>query len=123
MRKNAHRPSDPAWSTPSQFLIVNGAPGLDNAIATVWDGVLVQRSTFTSIATCWRHDEVTITLTDIGRPQLSPNSERARCVCVQGLALRGSTPLRVASLAGFFLGGKTRRASRKRECRAGEGRR
>jgi putative transposase len=28
-----------------EFLIVEGAPGLDNAIAAVWDGVLVQRCT------------------------------------------------------------------------------
>src|SRR5207249_1462114 len=28
-----------------QFLIVDGAPGLDNAIAAVWDGVPVQRCT------------------------------------------------------------------------------
>jgi putative transposase len=30
---------------PPQFLIVDGAPGLENAIAAVWDGVPVQRCT------------------------------------------------------------------------------
>jgi transposase-like protein len=30
---------------PPEFLIVDGAPGLDKAIATVWDGVPVQRCT------------------------------------------------------------------------------
>jgi putative transposase len=37
-----------------EFLIVDGAPGLENAIATVSDGVPVQRCTCTSTATCWR---------------------------------------------------------------------
>jgi putative transposase len=32
-----------------QFLIVDGAPGLDNAIAAVWDGVPVQRCTVGSL--------------------------------------------------------------------------
>ena len=37
-----------------EFLIVDGAAGLDNAIAAVWDGVPVQRCTCTSIAICSR---------------------------------------------------------------------
>ena len=35
-----------------EFLIVDGAPGLDKAMATVWDGVPVQRCRVTSTATC-----------------------------------------------------------------------
>ena len=36
-----------------EFLIVDGAPGLDKAIATVWDGVLgCSGAQFTSTATC-----------------------------------------------------------------------
>ena len=35
-----------------EFLIVDGAPGLEKAIAAVWDGVPVQSAQYTSIATC-----------------------------------------------------------------------
>lgn len=37
-----------------QFLIVDGAPGLDKAIAAVWDGVPVQRCTVHKHRNCWR---------------------------------------------------------------------
>ena len=37
-----------------QFLIVDGAPDLDKAIAAVWDGVPVQRCTVHKTGTCWR---------------------------------------------------------------------
>jgi putative transposase len=37
------RRSHPAWRP--EFLIVDGAPGLENAIAAVWDRVPVQRCT------------------------------------------------------------------------------
>src|ERR1700726_4319223 len=36
-----------------EFLIVDGAPGLDKAIAAVWDDVPVQRCTVTSTGTFW----------------------------------------------------------------------
>jgi putative transposase len=39
------RRSHPAWLRRPEFLIVNGASGLENAIAAIWDGVPVQRST------------------------------------------------------------------------------
>ena len=35
-----------------EFLIVDGAPGLDKAIASVWDGVPVQRCTVHKHGTC-----------------------------------------------------------------------
>src|SRR5947208_526862 len=41
----AARRSHPAWPARPQLLIVDGAPGLENAIAAVWDGVPVQRCT------------------------------------------------------------------------------
>jgi transposase-like protein len=37
-----------------EFLIVDGAPGLDKAIAAVWDGVPVQRCTVHKHRTCSR---------------------------------------------------------------------
>jgi putative transposase len=54
-----------------EFLIVDGAPLLDSAIAAVWDGVPVQRCTVHSIATCWRmrperlHEEITADYNDM----------------------------------------------------------
>ena len=35
-----------------EFLVVDGAPGLDKAIATVWDGVPVQRCTIHILRSC-----------------------------------------------------------------------
>src|SRR5271168_1536629 len=54
-----------------EFLIVDGAPGLDKAIATVWDGVPVQRCTvhkhrnLLAHAPERLHDEVTADYTDM----------------------------------------------------------
>lgn len=36
-----------------EFLIVDGAPELESAIAAVWDGVPVERCTVHKHATCW----------------------------------------------------------------------
>jgi transposase-like protein len=56
---------------PPEFLIVDGAPGLDNAIAVVWDGVPVQRCTvhkhrnLLAHATERLHEEITADYTDM----------------------------------------------------------
>ena len=39
------RRSDRAWPAAANLLVVDGAPGLEKAIAAVWDGVPVQRCT------------------------------------------------------------------------------
>ena len=53
-----------------EFLIVDGAPGLEKAIAAVWDGVPVQRCTVQSTAICSRmrpalHEEIGADYTDM----------------------------------------------------------
>ena len=48
-----------------EFLIVDGAPGLDKAIATVWDGVPVQRCTVFAHAPERLHDEITTDYNDM----------------------------------------------------------
>lgn len=54
-----------------EFLIVDGAPGLDKAIAAVWDGVPVQRCTvhkhrsFFAHAPERPHDEITSDYNDM----------------------------------------------------------
>jgi transposase-like protein len=51
------------------FLIVDGAPGLDNAIATVWDGVPVQRcSVHKHIEPCYRKLELDLRSFDLSQP-------------------------------------------------------
>jgi transposase-like protein len=69
-RVNAEHFAPPALRRP-EFLIVDGAPGLDKAIAAVWDGVPVQRCTVHKHRNLFAHaperlhDEITADYNDM----------------------------------------------------------
>jgi putative transposase len=79
-----------------QFLIVDGAPGLENAIATFWDGIPVQRCTvhkhrnLLAHAPERLHDEITSDYTDMIYADTPEDIARRRKAFIRKWALKHS---------------------------------